>query len=215
MDLVPFTVHHPGNWQIIAPSFGGKTRLVAEILERRHETFSVPIESIVFVYSEFQPIYYKLMDKIPQIKFTTSIDEAETLVESPGIIVFDDIMDRLSNSENIRKLTSWWTTEGHHRGISCLALLQNAYHKGLRELSLSNHYVVLFRQPRDMNTVSVISRQVCPYQTKFLVEAFRIATDQKEFSYIFLNLHPKDGNYKYFVRSSIWPEKDCVIFAPK
>ena len=215
MDLVPFTIHHPGNWQIVGGSFCGKTRLVAEILERRHETFDVPVESIVFVYSEFQPIYYSLMEKIPGIQFTTSIDEAESLVKSPGIIVFDDVMDHLTSSETIRKLTSWYTTKGHHRGITCITLLQNGYHKGLRGLSLSTHYLILFGQPRDLSTISVYARQLCPTNIKFLVSAFLTATEQKEFSYILMNLHPKDGNYKYFVRSSIWPTEDCVVFAPK
>lgn len=215
MDLIPFTIHHPSTWLLVGPSYSGKTTLISEILTRRHETFAEPIDSIVFVYREFQPIYFSLMDQIPQIKFTTSIEEAESLIQSPGIIVFDDVMNSLDNAETNRMLTSWYTQKAHHRGVTVFTLLQNAYHKGTRELNLNSHYMVLFRQPRDLSSVSILARQICPTEIKFLIEAFQKATENKEHGYLFIDLDPRNAKFKLFLRSSIWPSESCLVFSTK
>lgn len=215
MDLIPFTIHHPSTWLLIGPSFSGKTTLMSEILLRRNETFSTPIDSIVFVYREFQPAYFNLMDKIPQIQFTTSIEEAENLVKSPGIVVFDDVMSLLDNAVTNKIITSWYTQKSHHRNVSVFALFQNAYHKGAREINLNSHNLVLFRQPRDLSSVTILARQICPTQTKFLIDAFQKATEHREFAYLFVDLDPRNGKYKLFLRSSIWPTDECQVYSPK
>ena len=56
-------------------------------------------------------------------------------------------------------------TEGsHHRNLGVICLLQNIYHHGRenRTMSLNTKYLVLFKNPSDQLQVMTLSRQIFP-----------------------------------------------------
>ena len=54
-------------------------------------------------------------------------------------------------------------------------------------MSLNAHYLVLFKNPRDVTQISTLGRQMYVARSKFLVEAFKDAT-AKPFGYLLLDL---------------------------
>jgi hypothetical protein len=66
-------------------------------------------------------------------------------------------------------------------------LLQNLFYKSKhkRTMSLNADYVVLLKNPRDASQVNAVSRQMYLGKSKFLVEAFRYAT-QRAYEYLLI-----------------------------
>ena len=77
----------------------------------------------------------------------------------------------------------------HHRNLTVLYIVQNLFNqdKSMRTVSLNSHYLVLFKNPRDMTQIRTLEQQMYPKQAWFLVDAFDDATS-KPFSYILLDL---------------------------
>ena len=85
--------------------------------------------------------------------------------------------------------------------------------KQTRTMSLNAHYIVLFKNPRDAMQISTLGRQMYPGQNKFLVEAFKNATE-KPFGYLLLDLKP-DTDEKYRVRTNIFPDERQYVYIPR
>ncbi len=81
-------------------------------------------------------------------------------------------------------------------------------------MNLNTHYIVLFKNPRDVGQVATLARQMYPGKSKFVVEAFRDATD-KPYGYLLIDLKPEtDENYR--LRTNIFPDDDRQFaYVPK
>ena len=66
----------------------------------------------------------------------------------------------------------------HHRNISVAFLAQNLFPKNkfARTMSLNAHYMVLFKNPREVSQFANLARQMYPKTSQFAVEAYRDAT---------------------------------------
>ena len=80
-------------------------------------------------------------------------------------------------------------------------------------MSLNAHYIVLFKNPRDALQVATLARQMYPGNSKFLIEAFKNATE-KPFGYLLLDLKP-DTDEKYRIRTNIFPDETQYVYIPK
>ena len=91
------------------------------------------------------------------------------------LVVIDDWMQELRNDQRINNL---FTKGCHHRNLSVIFILQNIFHrgKGLRDMSLNYHYLVMFKSPRDSSQVSHLAKQMFPGHVKYTQEAFQDAT---------------------------------------
>ena len=78
---------------------------------------------------------------------------------------------------------------------------------------MNAHYIVMFKNPRDALQVATLARQMYPGKSKFLVEAFKDATE-KPFGYLLLDLKP-DTEEKYRVRTQIFPGERQFVYLPK
>ena len=219
MECISFTLQHPSTMWLVSPSGGGKTSLVERIIDSCDNIYSKPIKTIVFVYAVFQPIYYRIQHKHPNVKFTKNLRDAESLVDGSSLLVIDDCLYSMNNGskgEDVKLLTDWHTTLGHHMDTSLIVCLQNVYNKSMRTCSINVHYMCIYRQPRDLSTIKMISRQISPSHSKFLVDAYEKATENGAgYSYIFIDLHPRSNQYKYFVRSNIFNSGSVRVFSPE
>jgi hypothetical protein len=66
--------------------------------------------------------------------------------------------------------------------------------------------MVLFKNPRDLTQVTVLSRQMFPGCGKFLVEAFRDAT-KEPYRYLLNDLKPETDD-RYRIRTKIFPSDE-------
>lgn len=120
MSTVSFTLHHPFCFIAAGPSGSGKTFAISELLQRRNEVIDPPVNNIVFVYSVFQPIYYKLQAAIPTIKFTQNLHDIETLATRGSLVIVDDHMTEIEKGPSHKLVTDYFTKYCHHMGVSSL-----------------------------------------------------------------------------------------------
>ena len=89
-------------------------------------------------------------------------------------------------NETVAKMV---TKGSHHRNISVVFLAQNLFsrNKFARTMSLNAHYMVLFKNPRDVSQFANLARKMYPKTFQFAVEAYRDAT-REAYSYSLVDL---------------------------
>jgi len=104
----------------------------------------------------------------------------------PTLFVIDDLMKDATQSADVCEL---FTEGSHHRNLSVICLLQNLFCKGkeARTMSLNAHYMVLFKNPRDQQQVSVLARQMYPGRSQYFMEEYQAAT-HNPYGYLFVDL---------------------------
>ena len=117
MNTVSFTIHHPCCFICVGPTGSGKSFAIAELLERRDEVFEPKVKDMIIVYSVFQPIYYKLQESIPGIKFTQNLQDIETLATRGSLVVVDDHMTEIERGPSHKLITDYFTKYCHHHGV--------------------------------------------------------------------------------------------------
>ena len=61
---------------------------------------------------------------------------------------------------------------------SVMYIVQNLFHRGKhhRTISLNAHYMVLFKNPRDVSQIMALAHQMYPQRTNYFLEAYAAAT---------------------------------------
>ena len=129
------------------------------------------------------------------------------------IIVIDDKISLVGKGEDNEIVTKLFTVRCHHNNATCILILQNPFHKNMRECSLNAHYLLLLDTPRDKSTPTMIGRQIFPRQS-FFTEAYRDSVVEKPYGQLFVDVHPKNKHLRTCVRSSIFPDKDTLVYLP-
>ena len=80
-------------------------------------------------------------------------------------------------------------------------------------MNLNTQYLVLFKNPRDALQVATLGRQMYPGNGKFLVEAFKMATE-KPYGYLLIDLRA-DTLEKYRLRSNIFSGERRYVYIHK
>ena len=127
-------------------------------------------------------MYKELQRSILGIEFVKGIpsnigDDKFFDLSVRNMLVIDDLMSDATKDSRICDL---FTKGSHHRNLSVLCLLQNLYYQGRenRTMSLNSHYLILFKNPRDLQQINVLGRQMYPNNGDRLLDAFRKATEQ-------------------------------------
>ena len=105
-----------------------------------------------------------------------------------------------------------FTQSSHHRNISVVFLAQNLFPKNkfARTVSLNAHYMVLFKNPRDVSQFANLARQMYPKKSQFSVEAYRDAT-REPYSYLSVDLRPKQDE-ELRLRTNIFPRETHYVY---
>ena len=94
-------------------------------------------------------------------------------------------------------------------------ITQNLFYKSKesRTMSLNTHFIVAFKNPRDVTQITTLAKQMYPGNTKFMVEAFRDATS-KPFGYLLIDLKPKTDD-RIRLRTNIFPDEVNYAYVKK
>jgi hypothetical protein len=100
------------------------------------------------------------------------------------LLIIDDLM-----SETDGRVTDIFTKGSHHKDASVIYISQNLYNKNRenRTINLNTHYLVLFKNPRDVTQVTHLGRQMFPDRIKYFREAFSDATT-RPYGYLLVDL---------------------------
>jgi len=204
---------HPFNCVIAAPTMGGKTFLIKEILKFKDVMISPSPTKIVYCYKAWQPTYDEIRSNNTSILFHKGIYDMNKFKPSENnLIVLDDLMQECINDPEILSL---FTVGTHHTSTSVFFLTQNIFSKGKysRDLSLNSNYIINFKNPRDQLQMQVLSRQIFGNKSKYLMESYDDAT-KKPYGYIFLDLR-QDTELRNRVQTGILPFQKRIIYTRK
>ncbi len=170
-----FRLQHPFSCVISGPSNSGKSYFVKLLLEKGLNLISKKIENIVWLYDCWQPLYDDVL-KLYDIKFVQGIPESlnddDLLpVTKPNLLIVDDLMQQASANSELQRV---FTQYVHHRNLSAIYIVQNLFVQGKssRTISLNANYMILFKNPRDVNQVAMLGRQMYPGNTKYFMECY-------------------------------------------
>ena len=136
-----------------------------------------PFQKIIWAYGEWQPAY----ENMTGVQFVKGLNEdvvKRENLDGHSCLVIDDLADEI----DAKLLGALFTKISHHRNLSIIFLLNNIFYKGvstMRLVSLNTHYLVLFKTPRDQDSINTIARQMFGKDYKIMAEAYRDATKEK------------------------------------
>jgi len=205
----PFTMCVSGMTQ------SGKSTLVKKILIRRNEIIATggnQIDRLMYCYTEWQPsLFADLKQKIPSIEFCLGIPEKwHDGMDKPALVVLDDLMHEAGKSSEVGAA---FTRTSHHRNVSLIILVQNFFHKNMREITSNCHYLVLMKNPRDSAFVAYLGRQMSGGKKNIVMDSAYKDVMTKPYGYLFIDLS-QSQNDNFRIRDSIFPE-NCIVFANK
>ena len=176
-----FNFVHPFTCVISGPTMSGKTIFVSKLINLNEQLIKPTICQIHFYYSEWQSIY-ESMKNTKFFKKVPNLDDYKG--GEPILIIIDDLMVESNN-----KLTNFFTKGAHHRNLSVIYISQNLYNSNSdnRTLNLNVHYLVIFKNPRDMLQIQHLGRSILVRNFKEFEDAYIYAT-RKPFGYILIDL---------------------------
>lgn len=200
---------HPFTCLVAGPSGSGKSSLVKSIITQN--VITPKPDKILWLYAEDQPLYKSMKN----VEFIQGIpDDLEERFEARhnNVLVLDDLMTKCHSDE---RLTRLFSVGSHHKNLSVIFIIHNLFHRGseMRNLSLNSHYIVVFKNPRDQQQISILARQMYPGQSKFLTEAFQDAT-KDAYGYLLIDLKPATSD-ELRVRTGILPDNVQIVYVNK
>jgi hypothetical protein len=128
-------------------------------------------DRMMLCYGEYQMLY----ETVDGVDFQQGLPDLDKLdPREKHLIILDDLID-----ESDQRVASLFM-KSHHRNISVMYIVQNLFHRGKhhRTISLNAHYMVFFKNPRDVSQIMALAHQMYPQRTKYFLEAYTAATAQ-------------------------------------
>lgn len=199
-------IQHPTTIIISGPTGCGKSYFVRDLLKEKCNMFSTVPDKVVWFYGIHQPLY----DQIQDVTFVEGLPrEFQEYLGQNTLFILDDLMGECSND---RRLTDLFTKGSHHLNLSVIFITQNFFHKGkeMRDITLNAHYLVLFKNRRDMSQVTHLGRQLFPNHVKLFQQVFEDAT-KHAYSYLFIDLRPETAE-EMRLRTHILPNQIQIVY---
>ncbi len=94
-------------------------------------------------------------------------------------------------------------------------LTQNLFYRGkrTRTISLNAHYIVLFKNVRDITQIANLAKQMYPDNDRFMLEAFRDAT-MVSYGYLVVDLNPQTDE-RLRLKINIFPGETHYAYLKK
>jgi hypothetical protein len=163
---------HPFTSVISGPTGSGKSVFVRRFVHNiKHMMTPIP-DGILWCYGEYQTLY----GTVDGVDFQQGLPDLDNLdSREKHLIILDDLMD-----ETDQRAASLFTKKSQHRNITVMYIVQNLFHRGKhhRTISLNGHYMVVFKNPRDVSQIMALAHQMYPQRTKYFLEAYTAATAQ-------------------------------------
>jgi len=191
--MLPFV--HPFTAIVAGPTSCGKTRFLFRLIDNARTTIYPLPAKIVYCYGEYQELFHQY----PRIQFSEGFPDIGDFDELT-LLIIDDLMQETNET-----IANMFTKGSHHRNVSVVFFAQNLFPKNkfAQTMSLNAHYMVLFKNPKEVSQFANLARQMYPKTSQFAVEAYRDAT-REPYSYLSVDLRPKQDE-ELRLRTNIFP----------
>ena len=186
-------IKHPSTMILAGQTGSGKSFFTKKLLSSKKNIFapSAPKHTILF-YREWQKLYDEMKEEKLINEFVRGMPDEKQLktkmekyIKKGGcLLIFDDLMTDIGNT-----LSNCFTVYSHHYNATVLLLIQSLFleNKSYRICSLNAHYIILMKNKRDGASVSYLARQISPYNTQYITQAYNKATE-KPYSHILFDM---------------------------
>ena len=193
-----FQLGHPFTMIMCGPSGCGKTTLMKNLLQKNDTIINPAPQRIVWLYKRWQPMYDVIKSTVnPPVEFIEGIPAGiDTFFNQTknNLLIIDDLMSSCGDDP---QMTEIFYEGSHHRSLSVVLLCQNLYYSKSPTQRRNSHYVVLFKNPNDLQSVMTFARQINPKKTKEFLQIYETATS-KPHGYLLLDFkrqHKKKTDY--------------------
>jgi energy-coupling factor transporter ATP-binding protein EcfA2 len=205
------------NCLVSGPTGSGKTTFVKNLLSIGDQIFTQKPKHVFLFYKAMQDMYLEmekdgLIDEMIDVQNgMPSLDEIHEMVapfknDGGSMIIFDDSMTSVNSDFELL-----FCNLSHHDQCSIIFMTQNLFFKdkSFRTMSLNSHYIVLMKNDRDKQQISILSKQISPNNSKYILEAYKDAT-VKPYDYLLLDFSPETNNI-IRLRSKIFPHQFPMV----
>ena len=198
---------------IAGPTGSGKTSLTMQIIEHKDKLFEEKVHGVVYCYSEYQDLYKEKNDIIFHYGLPTAEDIQNYIELFKGhqfLLVIDDLMDRMTQSDAIRDVL---TKKAHHGNFTIITILQNLFPQGkaARTQSLNYHFIFCLRTCRELRQLNYLASQMFPGKTSSFMQIYKDAVDSDHMSLMKSsdNIHVP---YLLIICHPLRTQRDCMLF---
>lgn len=191
------------------PSRAGKSTFIANLVKNIDQlVYGSSIKHVIWCYKNENSLPNELKNN-PNVTFQKNIPEDVQSVPEFSLIIFDDLMLQVFTKE----ITEIFTVLSHHNNISVILVLHNIFFKSkfTRDIMLNTQYIVYFKNPRDLSSISHFARQLAPTNSKNLQNIINDITS-KPYSYVIIDLCQETPEIFKF-RSNIFEDNHYNCYA--
>jgi len=146
----------------------------------QNQTIKPDVHRIVWLYKRWQPLYDVIQTTVvPQVEFVQGIpadlddnDYFDTRIKN--VLILDDLF---SEADKDKRITDLFTEGSHHRSISVISINQNLFGNKDPTQRRNCHYLALFNNPVDKQSVMTLARQMYPGNASTFYETVRQSHD--------------------------------------
>lgn len=182
---------HPFTMMISGPTACGKTTMVKDMLQNSSK-IEPGLQRIVWLYKRWQPMYTVIKRTVvPKVEFIQGIpsdlDDDDYFDPSiNNLLILDDLFTEAGKD---KRITDLFTEGSHHRSLSVISINQNLFGNRNPTQRRNCHYLILFNNPVDKQSVMTLARQMYPGETDKFMKMFVKAT-KNPYGYLLLDLKP-------------------------
>ena len=187
-----FQLKHPFSIMVVGPTSCGKTHFVMELLE----SSKMKDFNIEWNYNQYQQTYTDFQRAVGKgrVKLSRGLpkyndeDLRDLNPVKKTVIVIDDLMEEAKNSKLVSKLF----TQGRHRNVSVILIMQNAFPKGKynTEIARNAMYMALFKSPADREQISRLGHKMFEKVNNVFMQIYRNVTNKK-YGYVLIDNTPE------------------------
>lgn len=203
--LKKFAFKVPATVLVAGSTHSGKSYLINQILIQRKILIEQPVYRVVYYYNTWQPLHEHLKATIPRIQFRNEIDLGRKPEKAPLgrtiITIFDDFGEALQDRELGAFILKHFLVWTHHLNHVTFFISHNVFETNRfnyqRTLSLNSHYIVCFRNLRDVKQITTLASQVYGSDAKEFMKIYkRVLGPRSPSRYILINCHPCSPFYQ-------------------
>ncbi|WAR15804.1 hypothetical protein MAR_030398 [Mya arenaria] len=183
---------HPFTMMISGPTACGKTTMVSDLLQNHNTKITPNVQRVVWLYKRWQPLYSIIKETVlPRVEFIQGIPtdlEDDDFFNSRinNLLILDDLF---SEAGRDKRVTDLFTEGSHHRSLSVISINQNLFGNKDPTQRRNSHYLVLFNNPVDKQSVMTLARQMYPGQSDLFMKQFSKAT-KYPYGHLLVDLKP-------------------------